>query len=107
MKRIIAALLIMLIIPIGFLNAEDKQTFDPNRDKISMASEGYLSIPARQAYYILKKRMTKATEAATFLDCIEGQQRSISYDRMRTGNEEKKPYQGYHGAFWVTIQCGK
>jgi hypothetical protein len=107
MKKIIAAVFIMLLIPIGYLGAEDKQTLDPKKDKISMSSGGYLSIPAKQAYYIFKERMAKETKKADFLDCIEGQRRLIRYGGMSTGNEQTKPYQRYHSTFWVTIQCGK
>ena len=107
MKKIIAVVLTMFLIPIGYLSAEDKKTVDPKKDKISMPSEEYLSIPARQAYNILKERMTKLAETADFLDCIQGQRRIIRYDRMSAGNDETNPYQKHHSPFWVTIQCGK
>ena len=107
MKKIIIAVLIILFIPIGYLSAEEKQTTDPKKDKISMPSEGHLSKPARQAYDIFKEGMTKATETADFLDCIEGRRRVIRYDGISTGNDETKPYQRYPSPFWVTIQCGE
>jgi hypothetical protein len=106
MKKIIVAVFIMLLIPIGYLGAENKQPVDPKNDKISISSKEHLSIPVQQAYHIFKKRMTKETEPADFLDCIEGQRRSIEYGRRSAGNEESKPYQRYHSTFWVTIQCG-
>lgn len=107
MKKIMAAVFIMLLIPTGFLGAEDKQPADPKKDSISISSKEDLSIPVKQAYYILKKIMTKETGATDFLDCIEGQQRSIEYGKKISGNSATKPYQKYHSPFWVTIQCGK
>jgi hypothetical protein len=106
MKKIIAAVFIMLLIPIGYLGAEDNQPVDPKNAKISISSKENLSIPVKQAYHILKKRMTKETEPANFLDCIEGQRRVIEYGRRSSGNEVTKPYQRYHSTFWITIQCG-
>jgi hypothetical protein len=106
MKKIIAAVFIMLLISIGYLGAEDKQPVDPKKDKISISSKENLSIPIKQAYHIFKKKMTKETEPADFLDCIEGQRRFIEYGKRSAENEEPKPYQRYHSTFWVTIQCG-
>jgi hypothetical protein len=108
MKKIIAAIfLIVLLMPIGYLCAENNQTADANKYKISMTSERYLSIPAKQAYYLFKERMAKETQKADFLDCIERQRRFIRYGRMSAGINGTKPHQRYHGTFWVTIQCGK
>lgn len=107
MRKIIAAVIILLLMPIGYLGAEDQKNINPRKDKISMSSDRYLSTPAMQAYYILKERKTKETEKADFLDCIEGQRRLIRYARMSPGNNETNPHQRYHSSFWVTIQCGK
>jgi hypothetical protein len=107
MKKIMAAVFIMLLIPIGYLGAEDKQPADPKKDSASVSSKENLSTPVEQAYYIFKKIMTTETGATDFLDCIKGQQRSIDYGKKISGNSETKPYQKYHSSFWVTIQCGK
>ena len=95
----------MVFISISFLGAEDKKTVDLVNDKTSMPLKGYLPLPAKYKYYFFKEGMTKETEKADFLDCIEGQRRIISYGRMYAGGEEKKPYKGYHSTVWVTIQC--
>ena len=107
MKKIMAAVFIMLLIPIGYLGAEDKQPADPKKDSISVSSKENLSTPVKQAYYILKKIMMEQTGATDFLDCIEGQHRSIDYGKKISGNSETTPYQKYHSSFWITIQCGK
>jgi hypothetical protein len=107
MKKIIVAVIIMVLIPISYVGAEDKQTVDAVNVKTSMPLEGYLPSPAKSTYYIFKERMIKETEKANFLDCIEGQRRIISYGRTAAGNEETKPYRGYHSTVWVTIQCMK
>ena len=106
-KLIVAVIIIMVLIPISYLSAEDKETVDPVKNEKVMSSKGYLSLPAKNAYYIFKERMTKETDKANFLDCIDGQKRIISHGRMSAGNEETKPDQGYHSTFWVTIQCEK
>ena len=107
MKKIIAAVIIMVLIPISYLGAEEKQTVDPDEDKTLMALKGYLPLPAKHKYYYYKEGMTKETEKADFLDCIEGQRRIISYGRMSAENEETKPCRGYNTTVWVTIQCMK
>ncbi|MCJ7542156.1 MAG: hypothetical protein MUO88_21105 [Desulfobacterales bacterium] len=95
MKKIIVAVIIMVLIPISYVGAEDKQTVDAVNVKTSMLSEGYLPLPAKSTYYIFKERMTQETGTADFLDCIEGQRRIISYGRTSAGNEQTKPYRGY------------
>jgi hypothetical protein len=73
----------------------------------SMPSNGYLPQPAKDKYYYYKEGMTKETERADFINCIEGQRRIISYGRMRAKSEETKPYRGYNSNAWVIIQCMK
>lgn len=107
MKKIIVAALIMAFIPISYAHDEDKQTVDAVNVKTSMPSEGYLPLPAKYKYYFYKEGMTKETEKADFLNCIEGQRRIISYGRMSAITDEKKPYRGYNSNVWVTIQCMK
>ena len=70
-KKIIAAVIMMALIPISYVGAEDKQTVDAINVKTSMPSEGYLPLPAKHAYYFFKEGMTKETEKADFLDCID------------------------------------
>jgi len=107
MKKIIVAVLIMAFIAISYAGVEEKGTVDAVNVKTSMPSEGYLPLPAKHKYYYYKEGMTKETENADFLNCIEGQRRIISYGRMSAGDEGKKPYRGYNGTVWVTIQCMK
>ena len=107
MKKIIVAVLITAFIPISYAGTEDKQTVDVVNVKTSMPSEGYLPLPSKYKYYYYKEGMTKESEKADFLNCLEGQRRIISYGRMSAGNEETKPYQGYNSNAWVTIQCMK
>jgi hypothetical protein len=107
MKRLTIIILMMLLIPISYAAAEDKETVDDVNVKTSMPSEGYLPLPAKHKYYYYKEGMTKETEKADFLNCIEGQRQIISYGRMSAGDEETKPYRGYNSTVWVTIQCMK
>jgi hypothetical protein len=97
----------MAFIPISYADTEDKQTVDTVNVKTSMPSEGYLPLPAKYKYYYYKEGMTKETEEADFLNCIEGQRRIISYGRMSGITEETKPYRGYNSNAWVIIQCMK
>lgn len=106
MKKFIIAIMIVLM-SIGYLGAEDKQTVDAVNVKTSMPSEGYLPLPAKYKYSFYKKGMTKEIEKADFLNCIEGQRRIISFGRMGAGDEETKPHRGYHSTVWGTIQCMK
>ena len=107
MKKIIVAVLITAFIPISYAGAEDKQTVNVVNVEASMTSEGYLPQPAKDKYYFYKEGMTKETEKADFLNCVEGQRRIISYGRMSARSEETKPYQGYNSNAWVIIQCMK
>jgi hypothetical protein len=107
MKKIIIAIVLMVLIPISYLGAEDKRTVDPVNDKTLMSLNGYLPLPAKYKYDFYKEGITKETEKADFLNCIEGQRRIVSFGRMSAGDEETKPHQGYHSTVWVTIQCMK
>ena len=107
MKKIIVAVLITAFIPISYAGAEDKQTVDAVNVKTLMSLNGYLPLPAKHTYYFFKEGMTKESEKADFLNCIEGQRRIINYGRMSTRNEGTKPYQGYNSSTWVTIECMK
>jgi len=104
MKKVIVAVIIMILMPFSFADAEDKEAVDPVK---VMQSKGYLSLPVMHAYQIFKKRMAKETDKANFVDCIKGERRIFSYDRMDAGNAEPDPNQEYHSNVWVTIQCGK
>ena len=107
MKKIVAAVIIMVLTPISYAGVEDRKTADPAGDKILIPLKGYLPLPAKYKCSFYKEGMTKETEKADFLNCIEGQRRIISYGRMRARNEETKPYRGYNGNAWGTIQCMK
>ena len=95
MKKIIAAVIMMALIPISYVGAEDKQTVDGINVKTSMPSEGYLPLPAKHKYYYYKEGMTKETEKADCLDCMEDQRRIIGFDRMGVGDEITNPLNEY------------
>ena len=95
MKKIIAAVIMMALIPISYVGAEDKQTVDAINVKTSMPSEGYLPLPAKHKYYYYTEGMTEETEKADCLDCIEGQRRIIGFDRMGVGDEITNPLNEY------------
>jgi hypothetical protein len=101
MKKIIVAVIIMILIP-NYVHAEDRKTTDPVNYK---TLKGYLPLPAKYNYYFFKEGITKETETSDFLDCIEGQRRIISFGRMDDGDEKTKSYRGYHSTVWITIQC--
>ena len=107
MKKIIVAVIIIVLVPISDVSAEDKHTVDPGYNNTLMPLKGYLPLPAKYKYYFYKEGMTKETEKADFLNCIEGQRQIISFGRMSAGDEGKKPYRGYNSTVWVTIQCMK
>lgn len=85
----------MLLIPISYATAEDKETVDPAKDKASMSSEGYLTLPAKHYYDYYKEGMTQETEKADCLDCLEGQRRIIGFDRMGAEDEITNPLNAY------------
>ena len=87
MKKIIVAVIIMILIPISYLGAEDRETVDAVNVKTSISSEGYLTLPAKHKYYYYKEVTTKETETVDCLDCIEGQRRIIGFDRMDSRDE--------------------
>ncbi|MCJ7538123.1 MAG: hypothetical protein MUO88_00535 [Desulfobacterales bacterium] len=94
MKKFIIAI-VMLLIPISFVGAENKETVDVVNVKTSMPSEGYLPLPAKHKYYYYKEDMTKETEKADCLDCMEGQRRIISFDSLGAGDEITNPLNEY------------
>jgi len=96
----------MFLISISYVCAEDKGTVDPPKDKTSKPLKGYLPLSAKHTFYV-KEGMTKETEKADFLNCIEGQKRIISFSRVNAVNKATKPYRGYNSTVWVTIQCAK
>ncbi len=105
MKKIILAVIILAIIPIGYVGAKYKKTVDPVGVKTLMASKGYLPLPAKYKYYFYKDGMTRETKKADLVDCLEGQRRIIGYGRIGTEDEETKPLRRNHSNGWVIIQC--
>ena len=95
MKKIIVVVIIIVLIPIGYVGAEDKQTVDDINVKTSMLSEGYLPLPAKHKYYYYIEGMTKETEKTDCLDCIERQRRIIGFDRMGARDEITNPLNEY------------
>ena len=85
----------MLLIPISYVGAENKETVDVVNVKTSMPSEGYLPLPAKHKYYYYKEVTTKETETVDCLDCIEGQRRIIGFDRMGARDEITNPLNEY------------
>jgi hypothetical protein len=94
MKKFIIAIM-MVLLSIGYLGAEDKETADPAKDKTLMLLKGYLPLLAKYNYVLFKERMTKENEMADFLDRMEGQRRIIGFDRMGAGGEITNPLNEY------------
>jgi len=94
MKRLII-ILMMLLIPISYAGAEDKDTVDSAKDKTLMLLKGYLPLVAKYNYFYFKKRMTEENEMADFLDRIEEQRRIVGFDRMGARDETTNPLDEY------------
>lgn len=87
MKRLIIIILMMLLIPISYVSAEDKETVDLAKDNTLMLLKGYLPKLAKYNYVFFKERMTKENEMADFLDSIEEERRIIDFGRIGAGDE--------------------
>lgn len=107
MKKIITAVIITLLIPMGYIGAGDKQSAGPVDEEASMSLKESPPLPAEYTYYFYTDGMTDETEKADFLDCTKRRRRNMGFGRMRTGGEKAKPYKGHHSTFWVTFQCGE
>jgi hypothetical protein len=88
MKRLIIIILMMLLIPISYVGAEDKETLDLAKDKKLMLLKEYQPLAAKYDYVFSKERMTKENEMADCLDCIEEQKRIIDVGSMEAGSEK-------------------
>ena len=95
MKKIIVVVIIIVLIPIGYVGAEDKQTVDDINVKTLMPSEGYLPLSPKHKYYYYKEGMTKETEKADFLDCIEWLRTIVGFGKMGAGDEITNPLNEY------------
>jgi hypothetical protein len=95
MKRLIIIILMMLLVPISYVNAEDKETVDPVKDKTLMFLKGYLPLVAKYNYVFFKERMTKENEMADFLDSIEEQRRIVDFCRIGAGDGITNPLNEY------------
>lgn len=95
MKRLIIIILMMLLVPVSYVGAEDKETVDLAKEKTLMPLKGYLSLPFKYKRYFYKERMTKENEMADFLDSIEEQRRIIGFGRMGVGGEITNPLNEY------------
>jgi hypothetical protein len=69
MKKIIVAVIIMVLIPISYAGAEDKQTVDPAKDKTVTSWKGYV-VPPEYKYYFYKEGMTVESENKDFSECM-------------------------------------
>ena len=94
MKKFIIAIM-MVLLSIGYLGAEDKETVDPAKDKTLMLLKGYLPLVAKYNYFYFKERMTEENEMADFLDRIEEQRRIVGFDRMGARDEITNPLNEY------------
>ena len=95
MKRLIIVILIMLLIPISYVSAEDKETLDIAKDKTLMLVKEYLPLVAKYNYVFSEERMTKENEMADCLYCIEDQRRIIDVGGMGTRGEKTNPLNEY------------
>ena len=85
----------MLLIPVSYVSAEDKETVDPVKDKALMLLKGYLPLVAKYNYVFSEERMTKENEMADCLYCIEDQRRIIDVGGMGTRGEKTNPLNEY------------
>ena len=95
MKRLIIIILMMLLVPVSYVGAEDKGTVDSAKDKTLMLLKGYLPFVAKYNYFYFKERMTEENEMADFLDRIEEQRRIVGFDRMGARDEITNPLDEY------------
>ena len=95
MKRLIIIILMMLLVPVSYVGAEDKGTVDSAKDKTLMLLKGYLPLVAKYNYFYFKERMTEENEMADFLDRIEEQRRIVGFDRMGARDEITNPLDEY------------
>ena len=95
MKRLIIVILIMLLIPVSYVSAEDKETLDIAKDKTLMLVKEYLPLVAKYNYVFSEERMTKENEMADCLYCIEDQRRIIDVGGMGTRGEKTNPLNEY------------
>ena len=95
MKRLIIIILLMLLIPVSYVSAEDKETLDIAKDKTLMLVKEYLPLVAKYNYVFSEERMTKENEMADCLYCIEDQRRIIDVGGMGTRGEKTNPLNEY------------
>jgi hypothetical protein len=95
MKRLIIIILIMLLIPVSYVGAEDNKTVDLAKEKTLMLLKGYLPLVAKYNYVFSEERMTKENEMADCLSCIENQRRIIDVGRMGAIGEKTNPLNEY------------
>ena len=104
MKKIIVVI-VMVLVSINYLGAKDKEALDLTKDKTLMPLKGYLPLPAKYAYSFFREGVTKETEKADFLDCIEEQRRIIGFGRMGVGDEITNFLNEYKTSRWITLVC--
>jgi len=68
-KKLLITIIMMLLIPISYLGAEDKQTVDPTKDKTVISWKGHV-IPPEYKYYFYKEGMTVESEKKDFTECL-------------------------------------
>ena len=95
MKRLIIIILMMLLIPINYVSAEDKEAVDLAKDKKLTLLLGYQPLAAKYDDVFSKERMTKENEIADCLDCIEEQKGIIDVGSMGAGGEKENPLHEY------------
>ena len=69
MKKIIVTVIILTLIPIGYLSAKVKETVDPAKDKTVPSWKGRMIAP-EYTYYFYKKNMTTESENKDFSECM-------------------------------------
>ena len=75
MKRLIIIILMMLLIPISYVSAEDKETVGLAKDKTLVLLKGYLPLVAKYNYVLFNQQMIKENEMSDSLNCIEEKKR--------------------------------
>lgn len=95
MKRLIIIILMMLLVPLKYLGAEDKEPLDLFKDNTFMVLRGYLPLMPHN-YVFLKEGTTREIEMMDYLDCIDEQRRFLGYGRMGIGGEITNPFNEYY-----------
>jgi hypothetical protein len=95
MKRLIIIILMMLLVPLKYLGAEDKEPLDLFKDNTFIILRGYLPLIPHN-YVFLKEGTTREIEMMDYLDGIDEQRRFLGYGSMGIGGKITNPFNEYY-----------